>query len=144
MKPIKNRFLFYLLSFTWGLPLTLFGCIAALFLTIIGKRPKKHGYCYYFEIKKGWGGLEMGIFFLANESPTSSLLNHELGHAMQNCYFGFFMPFIICIPSAMRYWVRRKKGLKKRGNDRKEYDSVWFEGTATRLGNEFMEWFDNK
>lgn len=144
MKPINNKFLFYLLSFTWGLPLTAFGCITALILLISGKKPYKHGVCLCFEVGKRWGGLEMGVFFLANKNPAPSLLNHELGHAMQNCYFGFFMPFIVCIPSAIRYHIRRKSADKKRGCDRKAYDSIWFEAQATRLGNEFMKSYEDK
>lgn len=138
MKPIKNKALFYLLSFTWGLPLNILGLITALILIICKKSPEKYSHCYYFEVGHKWGGLEMGVFFLVNENPSQSLLNHELGHAVQNCYFGFLMPFLVSIPSAIRYWIRRKKGLSKKGNSRKEYDSIWFEAQATRLGDELV------
>ena len=103
---IRNKCLFYLLSFTWGLPMTLIGCIVAVVLLVTGHRPKKWGYCYCFEIGKGWGGLELGPFFLTNQNPTEHTKNHEHGHAFQNCKFGFIMPFIVSIPSAIRYWYR--------------------------------------
>ena len=41
--------IFYFLTFTWGLPFTLLGLIAALALRLRGYKPKKHGYCFYFE-----------------------------------------------------------------------------------------------
>ena len=40
---------FYLLSFTWGLPTTLAGCVWAGIHLLRGHRPKKWGYCWYFE-----------------------------------------------------------------------------------------------
>lgn len=101
-----NKFLFYLLSFTWGLPMTLIGLIVALILLITGHNPKKYGYCLHFEIGEDWGGLELGIVLLTDKTPTSHTKNHEHGHAFQNCYFGPLMPLIVSLPSAYRYWLR--------------------------------------
>ena len=70
---IRNKCLFYLLSFTWGLPLTLVGCVVAIVLLITGHKPKKWGYCYYFEIGKNWGGLELGPFFLVNKDASNHI-----------------------------------------------------------------------
>lgn len=129
-----NRFTFYLLSFTWGLPLTIVGCVVALFLMMTGHKPKRWGYCWYFEIGENWGGLELGVVFLTQKHPTKHLKDHELGHGIQNCYYGFFMPFIVCIPSAMRYWYREYITRIKPEIILPPYDSIWFEGQATRLG----------
>lgn len=101
-----NKFIFYLLSFTWGLPMTLIGCIVALVFVITGHKPKKYGYCFYFEVGNNWGGLELGIVFLTDKTPSEHTKMHEHGHGLQNCYFGFLMPFVVCIPSAYRYWLR--------------------------------------
>lgn len=129
-----SKLKFYFLSFTWGLPMTLIGCITATILMAAGYKPQRWGYCWYFQVGRGWGGVELGAVFITSKTAPHSTKNHEHGHAIQNCYFGVLMPFVVCIPSAIRYWARRfsKKSLPP-------YDSIWFEGQATRLGNQFME-----
>ena len=82
-----SKFKFYFLSFTWGLPVTLLGCLASLGALICGKKPKKWGYCWYFEFGKNWGGTELGIFFFKDTSNSRHIKNHEHGHALQNCYW---------------------------------------------------------
>lgn len=142
MNTKMKKFPFYLLSFTWGLPMTLLGSVVALILIVAGYKPKRWGYCYYFELGNDWGGLELGVFFLKGKNNSDYTKNHEHGHAIQNCYFGFFMPFIVSIPSAMRYWyreIRSKMGLE----NKTAYDDIWFEGHATKIGTEFIQWFNN-
>ena len=136
-----NKNLFYFLSFTWGVPMTLIGCIAAIILIIMGYRPKKWGYCYYFEIGKGWGGINLGIFFITSNNPTEHTKSHEHGHGLQNCFFGPFMPFIVCIPSAIRYWYRKIRN--QIGNPCKtNYDDIWFEFDASKRGEKFIAWYN--
>lgn len=133
-----SKFKFYLLSFTWGLPLTLVGLLVAAVLLCAGKKPKRWGYCWYFEVGEDWGGLELGVIFITNKNPGNHIRNHEHGHGIQNCYFGPLMPFIVSIPSAIRYWyrtIREMKGLK----NETRYDDIWFEGQATKLGTELMK-----
>ena len=130
--------LFYILSFTWGLPLTLIGCVVAVFLIAAGHKPFRYGWCWYFEIGENWGGLELGIFFLTNKEPTKHLLQHESGHAIQNCYLGFLMPFIVCIPSALRYWYRELRYNRRNIKPPTKYDDIWFEGQATKLGQKYF------
>jgi hypothetical protein len=51
------------------------------------------------------------------------------------------MLFVITIPSAIRYWyreIRARKGLKNETG----YDDIWFEGDATRRGEEFIAWYN--
>ena len=137
-----NKFLFYFLSFTWGLPMTLIGCLVAVVLLVLGYKPKKWGWCWYFEVGENWGGVELGIFFLTNKNPSVNIKNHEHGHGLQNCVFGFLMPFIVCIPSAVRYWYREYLVLsgRKKSYELPDYDSVWFERDASTLGTEFIVW----
>lgn len=133
-----KKFLFYLLSFTWGLPMTLCGALVALVLLLAGYKPKKWKYCYYFEVGHNWGGLELGAFFIVNKNSSTYIKNHEHGHAIQNCWFGPLFPFIVAIPSAIRYWWREL--LTKCGKtDLPDYDSIWFEGQATRVGTKLVE-----
>lgn len=136
----SNNILFYLLSFTWGLPLTLIGCIVGVVLLILGYKPKKYGYCYYFEVGENWGGLELGMVFIANKNPSNYIKLHELGHGIQNCFLGPLMPFIVCIPSAVRYWYREWLVCsgRKKYSELPNYDTVWFESQATKLGEKYM------
>ena len=100
-----KKWMFYLLSFTWGIAMTTIGCLASLVLLIAGRKPKRNQYGWYFEIGTGWGGCELGCMCIVNKNPSQHTLNHEFGHAIQNCYFGPFMIFI-SLASAARYWYR--------------------------------------
>jgi len=135
---IKDKKKFYALSFTWGIITTLIGCIVALAMLITGHKPKKWGHCWYFEVGEGWGGLELGIFFLTSKNPSTHTKNHEHGHAFQNCAYGPGM-IVISIMSACRYWYRELKYHRKGINPPTAYDDAWYEGAATKLGTEFME-----
>lgn len=106
--------LFYILSVTWGCILTTIGALVSLILLILGYKPKKWNYCYYFEVGENWGGIELGMFFVTDKSSGIRIKNHEHGHGIQNCYLGVFMPFIVCIPSAIRYWLRKFNTQKKK------------------------------
>ena len=143
---IKNKFLFYFLSFTWGLPMTLIGCIAATILFVAGYRPYKYGYCYCFEVGEGWGGVNLGIFILISKTHLERTKAHEHGHALQSCWFGPFMPFVVGIPSAIRYWYREWLVCsgRKQYVELPQYDSVWYEGSASELGHQFMSWYNTK
>lgn len=139
-----NKFLFYLLSFTWGLPMTLIGLIAALILTVLGYKPTKYGCCLHFQVGNSWGGVSLGVVFITDKTTSDHTKNHEHGHSIQGCYWGPLMPFVICIPSAMRYWFRNwyRKYLirhnKPLSGKLPDYDSIWFEKQATKLGTEFI------
>lgn len=132
-----SKGLYYLLSFTWGLPLTLVGGLVALFLLIKGRRPSRFGWCLYFEVANdNWGGFNMGPIFLCERNPDWWTKKHEFGHSIQNCFWGPLMIFVITIPSAIRYWFRIIQ--EKFGKTNlPPYDSIWFEGQATKLGEEY-------
>ena len=132
---------FYLLSFTWGLPTTLAGCLTAAVLRVTGHKSKPFGWCRHFEVGHRWGGCSMGPFFFKQREESRHICIHEAGHAIQNCYFGPLMPFLISIPSSIRYRVHRIKG--KRGLPLPPYDSIWFEGQATRLGRQYFGAIDD-
>ncbi len=133
-----NKRTFYFLSFTWGIPMTLFGLLVALVLLCCGKKPKRCGWCWYFEIGEGWGGIELGAFFLVSKTATDHTRYHEHGHAIQNCYWGLLMPFVIGIPSMIRYWYRELRYHRKGKYPPTDYDSIWFERQATLLGAEYV------
>lgn len=133
-----KKSMFYALSLTWGLPMTLLGAIVVLFLKLSGKEVKKWGYCYYVEVGKYWGGVNLGMFFITCKYADDDTRNHEHGHALQNCYWGILMPFVIGIPSLLRYWYITLNLLVDKYYDY-DYDAVWFEGQATRWGTELVK-----
>ena len=133
----KHRWLYYLLSFTWGLPLTIIGLIVSLVLIISGHKPIKYHGTWYFEVGRFWGGLELGMTFIRDKESDSSLSEHEFGHTFQNCLMGPLTIFIEFIPSAIRYWVleyKRHKGLPV-----PDYDAIWFESNASDIGKELIQ-----
>ena len=136
---------FWVLSLTWGLPMTLFGAIIALGLLVTGHKPKMFGYFIHFSTRTndGWG-MSGGLFiFTTNDCKDDiQLLSHECGHSSyQQLWFGWLFPFIVGIPSAIRYLYREYlvKSGKKKYSDLPPYDSIWFEKTATEYGAKFVE-----
>ena len=129
---------FWLLSFTWGLPQTILGCIVAVFFMITGHKPHKWGYCIYFVTKaKGYSGCEFGPFFVINDGGEGCR-NHEFGHGLQNCVYGPLTLFIIFIPATIRYWIRIYK-MQVFHKTLGEYDDFMFEGQATRWGTKMIK-----
>lgn len=139
---IRNKSQFYLLSFTWGIAMTIIGCLAAIGLLIIGNKPKKYGYCWHFEFGNGWGGVNLGPVFITSKNSSRHTKDHEHGHAHQNCAYGPFM-IIISLMSAARYWYRELKYHKRGVTPPTAYDDAWYEADATKIGTEFMNWYNN-
>lgn len=193
MKTLKI-ILFYFLSLTWGCVMTTIGLLAALCLIITGHKPQLFHHYIYFEIGKNWGGVNLGPVFLVAKDPTLHIKQHESGHGIQNIVLGPLMPFLVCIPSVVRYWLREMAYKKKLGSfllslfailliglvlligvsstgilgasipmlflyiyyciiyiwtastegpkyekqNWPEYDAIWFEGSATKLGEKYF------
>lgn len=132
-----NKFFYYFLNLTWGLPLTLAGLLVAFVLIITGHKPKHWGGCIYFNVGKWWGGLELGLVFLTDSYDSYHTKCHEYGHSLQNMIWGPFFIFFIAIPSSIRYWVFTFR--EKLGKTNPEYDSIWFEGQASRWGEQTID-----
>ena len=130
-----SKTVFWLLSWTWGIVMTLIGTIIIGALRIFGYKPYRNQYGWACEIGENWGGLEIGPYCLVNKNPSQHTLDHEFGHALQNCYFGPFMIFI-SLASAARYWYREYLvGVKKKKySELNDYDVIWFENMASTWG----------
>lgn len=140
---IKHRFLYYFLACTWGIIATIFGWVATIILCLFTFRlPKKYNWVYYIQIGKFWGGLEAGLMFIRDKESDDSINEHEWGHSFQNCLFGPFAIILIFIPSAIRYWIMAIK--EKMGKEVKEYDSIWFEASASNCGEYANNYLYNK
>ena len=137
MSKKAKQILFYVLNCTWGIIMTALGAIVALVLIICGYKPKRHGGCFYFEVGEGWGGFEMGLFFVYCKDGSEFGHTHEFGHGIQNCVLGPLMPFLVSIPSAIRYWYREFR--RRAGNPcTNSYYDIWFERTANELGAKYL------
>ena len=140
---LKHRWLYYVLMFTWALPVTLMGLIGALVLMVAGKKPHKFYWVFYQEVGEWWGGLEMGVnFFRDKKSGYHYINNHEQGHSIaQISWMGVFAIFVVMIPSAIRYWYQEFRSRK--GKPNKDYDAIWFESAATDCGD-YAVWYLDK
>lgn len=190
---IWNSIIFYILSCTWGIIMTLLGSLGALALIITGHKPTKHGHCVHFEVGTGWGGVNFGPFFFTSKRASDNTKNHEHGHGFQNAVLGPLFVFLVAIPSITRAALydldgRKKKvtfsvilyallmliaagisvvaimfqpwvlvlsvfiavystilfcwlmftEIPKHDNGPVDYYSIWFEGQASKLGNDFI------
>lgn len=134
----RSFLLFLLLSLTWGAPMSLAGALISLILLIAGKRPSRLGHCVCFELDGINWGLNLGLFMIIPKGERRGTGSHEHGHAVQNIYFGFFMPAVVALPSSLRFRVRdrrAKKGRAQKGG----YDDIWFERSASMSGAAFFE-----
>ena len=147
MKKFLFILTYWLLSLTWGIIMSSIGFITILIVLMLGGKPHKNGCTLIVEIGGNWGGLELGCFALCGSySKTDKIWfertrRHEFGHNIQHMLLGPFFIFIVGIPSAIRYWykiIATKRG-KKFSSD--WYDSIWFEGTATKWGTDIMNKF---
>lgn len=132
-----RKFFYWFIQFTWGLPLTLAGGILALLLIARGVKPQKFAYAIYFACGEHWGGLNLGGFFFVQKDADTSIKSHEYGHSLQNLLLGPLTPFLVTIPSALRYHYRRWKRAK--GHPLPPYDQFWCEGWATKWGKKYSE-----
>ena len=137
---IRNKYLFYILSFTWGIAMSIIGCMAAVGLIIIGCKPKMFGYCWHFEFGDCWGGLSLGPVIITSKNSSQQTKEHEHGHSLQSCKLGPFM-IIISLMSVCRYWYRELKYHRNGLTPPTEYDDAWYEGNASKIGTDFINWY---
>lgn len=133
-----KRKTFYSLSLTWGLPMTAFGGLMALILLAAGRKPRRFGGCWVFEVGRGYSAFTAGLFVFCGSHVDDELLTHEHGHALQNCYLGPAMP-LLSLCSIARFWGR--SFLTLAGKKLSPYDAWWFEGQATALGSHYIRYF---
>lgn len=136
MKTIRT-IIFWVLSCTWGIILTTFGAIVALGCLLTGHKPHIFAsrYVYFiFENATGWGFEGGPFFFLSRDAHYTSLMQHEAGHGLQNVVFGPLAPFLINIPSMIRFHYRNWVSKKHPEKPLPDYYSIWFEAQASEWG----------
>lgn len=139
IKKKENLKLFYLLSFTWGILWTILGAFIFLGLKLWFRsslKTFKYRGRIAAKIDNVHWGVSLGIFIIGHNEYT---LNHEVGHTIQNAWFGPLFPFIVAIPSGIRFqlfdWLSARH--YKKHNKYLGYDDIWFEAQATALGNKY-------
>lgn len=139
MKRKVIKILYYVLNCTWGCIMVIIGAIAALYLKCRRYNSTVYGGCRHFVVGKDWGGVSLGLIIITDDTTSVSAMNHEFGHSIQNAIYGILFPFIVAIPSAIRSIYRRQAS--KKGATLPPYDSVWFEGQATKWGTKGINIF---
>lgn len=127
--------LYWLVSLTWGIIMSIIGLTVGFILYLAGHEIKHLGPNVYFVVGESWGGVNLGPVFLTCRRGEDRTKFHEAGHGLQNIILGPLFPFLVAIPSAIRYWYRELKYYKKGKVPPTNYDDIWFEGQATSWGN---------
>ena len=147
---MRNMWLYYILNYTWGSIMTTIGWFAFFIVSLfLSEKPincAKFGPCYYVFYGDNWGGLSLGTNFILADNMgdewTHHTKEHECGHTFQNAILGPFAIFLVFIPSFIRYWYQSIR--MKKGKTNKPYDSIWFEGSASTIGNYYYNNFLKK
>lgn len=140
-------FLFYFLSFTWGSIMTVLGLLfLSIFKLLRWRKIDLHiiaGRIAMISKTRLPGSVSLGIVYLTDYPPDKNLRIHvhEMGHSIQNAYMGpFFIP-LVAIPSFIRasLWPSITKKYFEETGQHLDYDSIWFEGQATKLGMTYIK-----
>ena len=141
-KNFKNdlkAFLFYLVQWTWGLPVNLVGGIAFLICTkLLGRRYQRFGYAYIVYLPWKQGGLSMGLFiFMRDQHPkkewTYNARIHEYGHTWQCLLLGPLYYIVIALPSMI--WCNCFESWRKKHGV--SYYKLYCEAWANAFGQRF-------
>lgn len=124
-----SRIIFYILSFSWGIILSILGLGATLALRAIGahQAPNQYGYVTYLG-NNSWGGFTLGPYSFVCPNASPELLTHEAGHSYQNIIFGPIM-VILTLISIIHYWISCFVP-----SVNANYYNFWIEANATKLG----------
>ena len=141
-------FFFYLVQWTWSLPVNIVGLVAYLICTKVkGYKHQKFGYSNIVYIPWNQGGLSMGLFiFMRDGHPdkewTYNTRIHEYGHTWQCLLLGPLYYLVIAIPSAI--WCNFFANYRKKNNV--SYYKLYCESWANNWGQKFskMEMINKK
>lgn len=132
---------------TWGILPTILGFFCFLFTRRSVKKTTTYKGMIVSYIGHNWGGFNLGpfafIYIEAEDRWTENrrITEHEWGHSIQGLVFGSFQLFVVDIPSAARYWYREylRKHDYEKYKAQPDYDAIWFEGSATKIGAKYRE-----
>lgn len=131
--------LFYLVQWTWGLPVNLVGGLMFLYFTKIkGYRWQHFGYAKIVYMPWNAGGLSMGLFIFIKDNHkdkkwTYNCRIHEYGHTWQCLLLGPLYYLVIALPSVI--WCNCFAGYRKKNNV--PYSAAYCEKWADLWGQKF-------
>lgn len=129
LAPAPFRVLFYLMQFTWCLPVNLAGLV--LFCRYAGRCPRERFRCALVtRLPDRWGGFSLGMFLFLGGRESRALLAHEYGHTLQCLLLGPLYCLAVLLPSAV--WFHCLGPCRRRR--RLPYDALWCESWATVWG----------
>lgn len=122
------RVCFYVLQFTWGLPVNLIGLLVFL---CCGRCPRER-FCnsVVTYLPGNRGGLSLGIFIFLSTSGGGDLRPHEYGHTIQCLLLGPLYWVVVALPSVV--WCFLFAGYREKR--RIPYDALYCERWATAWG----------
>ena len=138
---MKNRKLYYILSYTWGILMVLAGLCVELVFKLLKIPVQKYGPCRVYRYGERWGGLSLGHTIIVSTNANEDTLNHEFGHSIQNAIFGPIF-VILALLSAIRYHYFKIKIQNNKYHELPPYDSFWLERDASILGNTYIKYFE--
>lgn len=123
------RILFYLIQFTWGLPVNLVGLMVFL---CCRKHFRRERFCNSVVtcLPGNHGGVSLGIFIFLSTRNSRELCAHEYGHTVQCLFLGPLYWFVIAIPSVI--WCHLFAGYRREHHV--PYDALYCERWATAWG----------
>ena len=139
-----SPFVFYFLSFSWGLLFTMLGYLLLLLCLPFGK-VKVYGDIIFLEFNKpsryypthyGGTGFSLGNVFFVSKNPENSLLKHQLGRCVQYSMLGPLMIFFVMIPMFIRFIFYKMFF----DNKSMPFRSMWHERLSDYIGNRY-EWY---
>lgn len=132
-----DKIKYYLIQWTWGLPMNILGLIMFIAAKTLGWRT--YMYRKAVCIATPWkfvSAVSLGMFIMHGPMCTDAL-PHEYGHSIQNMNWGWSFLFTIGIPSFIRCWYHNLYYMYRYPKTRKplpDYYSIWFEKEANELG----------
>ena len=112
-----NKPLFYLIQWTWGLPVNLIGGIIYLICKAMGRKQVKFENAYITYLPWNQGGLSLGLFIFIKGDHPNEIWNyntpiHEYGHTWQCLLLGVFYWIVIALPSSI--WCNFFEGYRQK------------------------------
>ena len=147
-----KAFIYYALQWTWGIVANIIGALLFVLLNVVNMVQSifshrnittnyMFGYAVCTVLPGSFGGFSCGMFFFRGRN-NMSVCPHEYGHTFQNIIWRPLYLVVIALPSAIRYWYRiayYKWVFPKSRKTLPSYDSIWFEGQATKWGEKAIE-----
>ena len=136
-----KAFVFYLIQWTWGLPVNLFGGLAYLICTkLLHYRWQHFGYARIVYVPWKGGGLSLGLFIFVKENHSKKTWTyntriHEYGHTWQCLLLGPLYWVVIAIPSFI--WCNCFANYRKTHDI--PYAALYCEAWANSWGEKFSK-----